>query len=64
MFFFVSTATKLIREIGYEGFIFGVTGNALDTDVKYFLSHGADTVLQKPFDYLRFMEIMKNRKKN
>ena len=41
-------ATKVIRELGYSGLIFGVTGNVLPEDVNYFKSMGADDVLSKP----------------
>ena len=54
------TATKMIRDLGYSGYIFGVTGNALDSDVNYFLAQGADSVLAKPFDYSIFIHLMKN----
>jgi CheY-like chemotaxis protein len=30
------TATKQIRELGYNGLIFGVTGNALQSDLEFF----------------------------
>ena len=52
------TATKMIRDLGYSGLIFGVTGNALDSDINYFLDHGADRVLTKPFDYSLFVYFM------
>ena len=52
------TATKAIRDIGYSGYIFGVTGNALDSDISFFISHGANHVLTKPFDYSRFLSLM------
>jgi two-component system capsular synthesis sensor histidine kinase RcsC len=42
------TATKAIRELGFLGPIFGVTGNALPSDIEHFTSHGADVVLIKP----------------
>ena len=42
------TATKAIRDLGYKGPIFGVTGNVLPADVDYFLRNGADVVLGKP----------------
>jgi CheY-like chemotaxis protein len=44
-------ASKRIREMGYEGVIFGVTGNALPEDIQTFRSHGANLVLKKPVDY-------------
>ena len=52
------TATEAIRRLGYSGPIFGVTGNTLDSDVNHFISHGADAVLSKPFDYKRFKQLM------
>ena len=48
------TATKAIRHLGYRGPIFGVTGNALDSDVNYFVRSGANGVLAKPFDFAAF----------
>jgi CheY-like chemotaxis protein len=48
--FFSSLATKKIRELGYDGPIFGVTGNALQSDVDYFKECGANEVLAKPLD--------------
>jgi CheY-like chemotaxis protein len=41
-------ATKRIRELGYTGKIFGVTGNGFQSDIAEFLAHGADEVLVKP----------------
>ena len=43
-------ATQRIRQLGYNGVIIGVTGNALPEDVKDFIDHGADAVIPKPFD--------------
>lgn len=43
-------ATKILREKGYAGVVIGVTGNALDEDVRHFMSCGADAVLSKPVD--------------
>lgn len=37
----------------------GLTGNALDSDISYFLSCGADEVMAKPFDSSIFQEKMK-----
>ena len=42
------TATKEIRSLGFTGHIIGVTGNALDSDVTYFIDAGATKVLTKP----------------
>ncbi len=44
-------ACKAIREMGYTGFVVGVTGNLLPEDVGYFMDCGADAVLPKPFNY-------------
>jgi len=44
-------ACKAIREMGYTGFVVGVTGNLLPEDVGYFMDCGADAVLSKPFKY-------------
>jgi signal transduction histidine kinase len=52
------TATEAIRGLGYSGPIFGVTGNALGSDVTYFINHGADAVLAKPFDLELFKQLM------
>jgi CheY-like chemotaxis protein len=41
-------AAKIMRNNGYKGLIIGVTGNGLQPDVDYFLSHGANRVLIKP----------------
>ena len=41
-------ATKMIRESGYKGAVFGVTGNALEEDVADFYEHGADKIYLKP----------------
>jgi DNA-binding response OmpR family regulator len=38
----------------------GLTGNALERDITYFLSSGADQVMTKPFDLSIFQELMKN----
>ena len=57
------TATKAIRAVGYSAPIFGVTGNALDSDVDYFVRCGANAVLAKPFDFSLFKRLMKEREK-
>jgi len=35
-----------------------VTGNALESDVSYFLNAGADSVLIKPFSMVEFLSSM------
>lgn len=50
-------ATRIIRqELGYQGLIFGVTGNALDEDLKVFMKNGANEVLIKPLTKDKFYE--------
>ena len=57
------TATRTLRDGGFENLIVGITGNVLDEDVQTFLSAGADTVLGKPLrlnvisSLLRFMDM-------
>ena len=41
-------ATYKLRQLGYEGTVLGVTGNALVEDCDYFKWKGADDVLPKP----------------
>jgi len=43
-------AARCMREQGYDGVIIGVSGNVMQCDVDFFLSHGADQVLPKPVD--------------
>ena len=54
------TATQEIRDLGYRGRIFGLTGNALESDVTYFKQKGADEVLAKPFNLKYFQQLMRN----
>lgn len=53
-------ATKCIRELGYDGQIFGVTGNCLQSDIDYFKACGANEVLAKPLDIELLSRIMKD----
>jgi CheY-like chemotaxis protein len=48
-------ASRMIRDQGYQGLIFGLTGNGLSQDVTKFLEHGADRVFIKPLDMKRFL---------
>ena len=52
------TATVTIRGMGYTKPILGLTGNALDSDVNYFIDCGVDAVLAKPFDFSVFKTLM------
>jgi CheY-like chemotaxis protein len=58
------TSTKIIRALGYSAPIFGLTGNALDSDVEYFLKNGADRVMAKPFNMLLFKQNLSQIKCN
>ena len=51
-------ATRLIREMGYGGKIFGVTGNALQSDIDEFMAVGADEVMIKPLSVEQFSRII------
>jgi len=44
------TAVSEIRSLGFEGAIFGVTGNSLTSDVQLFFERGASKVFLKPLD--------------
>jgi len=44
------TATAEIRGLGYVGAVFGVTGNALTSDIQLFIERGANNVFLKPVD--------------
>ena len=55
-----TTATKLIRELGYKGKIFGITGNAFQSDIDNFLSHGVDEVLIKPLSMERYAYVVRS----
>ena len=48
------TATREIIALGYQAPIFGVTGNALGSDVEYFISCGARKIFTKPLDLAEF----------
>ncbi|CAE7639859.1 RR41, partial [Symbiodinium microadriaticum] len=47
-------ATRKIRQMCYSGVILGVTGNGLRSDIDRFLASGADTVLLKPLNVVKF----------
>ena len=52
------TATRHIRALKYTAQIFGVTGNALDTDIEYFIACGADKIFTKPLNVAEFQQHM------
>ena len=49
-------ATRLIRNQGYKGLIYGLTGNGLPQDIAKFIEHGANRVFIKPLDIQRFLK--------
>jgi CheY-like chemotaxis protein len=50
-------ATRVIRQVlQYKGLIFGVTGNALEEDIKLFQGNGADEVIIKPLTKDKFID--------
>ena len=55
-------AAKRIREMGYGGIIFGVTGNILEEDVDFFMDNGANEVLPKPISMAQIDDAWKNQK--
>eukprot|EP00603_Paraphysomonas_imperforata_P002953 CAMPEP_0114426884 /NCGR_PEP_ID=MMETSP0103-20121206/8044_1 /TAXON_ID=37642 ORGANISM="Paraphysomonas imperforata, Strain PA2" /NCGR_SAMPLE_ID=MMETSP0103 /ASSEMBLY_ACC=CAM_ASM_000201 /LENGTH=807 /DNA_ID=CAMNT_0001595891 /DNA_START=24 /DNA_END=2447 /DNA_ORIENTATION=- len=50
-------ATAKLREWGYGGIIFGLTGNALAEDLESFCSMGADYAFSKPIDIEEFIKV-------
>jgi CheY-like chemotaxis protein len=50
------TATRLIRKMGFKGPIYGVTGNALQSDIDFFTSCGLNGVFLKPLNIKAFHE--------
>ena len=55
-------AVLKLRDLGYNGIILGVTGNALPEDVQEFENKGADLVIVKPLDVTKFEDAIKQVK--
>ena len=53
-----TTATKFIRELGYTGKIFGITGNGFQSDIDDFMAHGVDEVLVKPLSMEKYAHVV------
>ena len=51
-------AVREIRQLGYEGPIFGVTGNTLPTDITTFMNSGLTELLPKPLRFQPFKAIL------
>ena len=56
-------AVRHIRELGYSGWVFGVTGNVLPSDIEDFKANGADLVILKPMNIEKFKEAMNGKGK-
>ena len=52
-----TAAAREIRELGFKGKIIGVTGNAFEWEVQEFLSSGANEVMIKPIDQVKYASI-------
>ena len=52
------SATTVLRNKGYMGFIFGLTGNVSHKDKEYFMKRGLDRVFSKPLDTIEFETTM------
>ena len=51
-------AARAIRELGYTGFIVGLTGNGMPDDIASFKRHGANDVIVKPMNMDKFDAVM------
>lgn len=51
------TAAMVMREMGCDSFIVGITGNVLPEDIELFKSKGANAVLPKPFRIAQLEEL-------
>jgi CheY-like chemotaxis protein len=52
------SATKEIRQIGFEGKVVGVTGYAEQADIDNFVDSGADEILVKPVKVAIFKKVL------
>lgn len=53
-------ATEMLREMGYEGPLFAVTGNGMQDDIDEFQRKGANEVLIKPVGMQQLVEVLKD----
>ena len=42
--------SKILRSIGFQGMIVGITGNGVKKDIDQYINNGADYVFVKPFN--------------
>lgn len=52
------SAVQQIRQLGYQGKIFGITGHGYEADINEFVDHGANEVLIKPMSLDRYAHIV------
>jgi signal transduction histidine kinase len=50
--------SKILRGIGYDGLIIGITGNGLEDDKEKYLESGADYVFVKPFNKQKLVMLL------
>lgn len=55
-----SEATTIIRELGYNQPVIGITGNTLQTDIDNFIVCGANAVLSKPVNVRKLIRTLIN----
>ena len=56
--------SKILRGIGYDGLIIGITGNGLEDDKDKYLESGADYVFVKPFNKQKLVMLLELIKTN
>jgi CheY-like chemotaxis protein len=54
-------AVKRMRDLGYSGYIIGLTGHVGSSDIDVFMESGANHVLSKPFNAPEFDKLMTRR---
>ena len=56
-------AVKIIRKLGYIGYIFGVTASTDTNDISLFKQNGVTDVIAKPINKNNLHELMKKHEK-
>ena len=56
-------AVKALRELGYKGYIFGVTATSDTDDLELFHQNGVTEVLFKPLNVMRLIEAIEKQRK-
>ena len=57
------SAVKLIRELGFDGLIIGITGHAGEDELNAFTTNGANQVIVKPVNTVELKSIIINHSK-